>query len=214
MSTIRQQLGRIRLRLKLKNCVIGWSMTPEETVAFFQQQGKTVLTLYGYSVHYNDKEAMLQKVREVLSLYRPDKTIVNIGATTGGMGEAYPLIKSMGFVTTGIVSTAALANPQYISDVVDHICFIEDKQWGGKLPDSNELSPTSKAMVACSDILVAIGGNDIVRDELMAGRAQGKPIQYFPAEMDHDDAMRRAKYLGITIPRSFLGSAYEVFGKN
>jgi len=213
MSTLRQYVGRLRLQMKWKDRVVGWSMTPEEAVAFFQRQGKTVLTFYGYSVEYNDTDGMFKIVRDVLSHYRAEKTLVNIGATTGGMGKAYPLIKSLKFVTAGIVSTEALANPEYISAAVDHICFIKDKQWGGKLPDSNELSPTSKAMVACSDILVAIGGGDIVRDELLAGRAQGKPIQYFPAEMNHETAMRRAKHQGKPLAEVVMGSAHDVFGK-
>jgi hypothetical protein len=68
-------------------------------------------------------------------------------------------------------------------------------------------------MVDSSDILVAIGGNDIARDELLEGKVQGKPIQYFPAEMDHESAIRRAKYLGIPMPESFMGSVHDVFGK-
>ena len=213
MSTLRQFIGRLRLQLRGKNHIAGWSMTPAEAIAFFQRQGKTIVTFYGYSVKYNDEEGMLKIVREVLSNYRPEKTLVNIGATMGGMGTAYPLIKSLGFTTAGIVSTEALENPEYISPAVDHICFIKDKQWGGNLPNSNELSPTSQAMVACSDVLIAIGGNDIARDELLAGKAQGKPIQYFPAEMDHAAAVRRAKYLGEPMPESFMGSVHDVFGK-
>lgn len=212
MSTFRQFVGRLRLQLWRKQHIVGWSMTPEEVIAFFQQQGKTIVTFYGYSVKYNDEEGMLKIVREVLSNYHPEKTLVNIGATMGGMGTAYPLIKSMGFTTTGIVSTEALDFPDSISTAVDHVCFIKDKQWGGNLPNSNELSPTSKAMVACSDILVAIGGNDVARDELLAGKAQGKPIQYFPAEMDHEAAIKRAKYLGVPLPESFMGSVHDVFG--
>lgn len=213
MQTLRHFIGKLKLQLRGKNHVVGWNMTPEEAIAFFQRQGKTVLTFYGYSVDYGDKDEMLKTVRDVLSQYRPEKTLVNIGATKGGMGMAYPLIKSLGFVTAGIVSTEALAYPKGISDAVDHVCFIKDSQWGGKLPNSNELSPTSKAMVACSDILVAIGGNDIARDELLEGKSQGKPIQYFPAEMDHDAAIRRAKYLGEPMPESFMGSVHDVFGK-
>jgi hypothetical protein len=211
MAAFRQLMGRWRLRGKDR--VVGWSMTPEEAVTFFQKQGKTVLTFYGYSVDYNNMDAMFKVVREVLSHYRPEKTLVNIGATTGGMGKAYPLIKSLKFVTAGIVSTEALAKPEYVSAAVDHICFIQDKQWGGRLPNSSELSPTSKAMVACSDILVAIGGGDIVRDELLAGRAQGKPIQYFPAEMNHETAMRRAKHQGKPLSEVVMGSAHDVFGR-
>lgn len=213
MGRLRQLIGRMKLKLRRKNKIVGWSMTPEQAISFMKRQGKTILTFFGYSVEYNDKEEMFKVVRETLSQYSPEKTLVNIGATARGLGEAYPLIKSLGFVTTGIVSSEALTYPESISEAVDHVCFITDKQWGGKLPNSNELSPTSKAMVGCSDILVAIGGNDISRDELLEGKAQGKPIQYFPAEMDHDAAVRRAKYLGVPMPESFMGSVHDVFGK-
>ena len=213
MGGLRQLIGRMKLKLRGKNKVVGWSMTPEQAISFMRRQGKIILTFFGYSVDYHDKQEMLKIVRETLAQYAPEKTLVNIGATARGLGEAYPLIKSLGFVTTGIVSSEALTYPESISEAVDHVCFINDKQWGGKLPNSNELSPTSKAMVGCSDILVAIGGNDISRDELLEGKAQGKPIQYFPAEMDHDAAIRRAKYLGVPMPESFMGSVHDVFGK-
>lgn len=213
MGGLRQLIGRMKLQLRGKNKIVGWSMTPEQAISFMKRQGKIILTFFGYSVDYNDKEEMFKIVRETLSQYAPEKTLVNIGATARGLGEAYPLIKSLGFVTTGIVSSEVLAYPESISEAVDHVCFINDKQWGGRLPNSNELSPTSKAMVGCSDILIAIGGNDISRDELLEGKAQGKPIQYFPAEMDHDAAVRRAKYLGVPIPESFMGSVHDVFGK-
>ncbi|HEY5730484.1 MAG TPA: hypothetical protein VIS72_10565, partial [Anaerolineales bacterium] len=92
-------------------------------------------------------------------------------------------------------------------------CFIKDTQYGGKLPNSNELSPTSKAMVECSDILVGIGGGDISQDEMLAAKEMGKPIEYFPAEINHERAIRRAKRLGLPVPESFLGSIHDVFGK-
>jgi len=213
MGALQQFTGRLKLRLRGKNHVVGWNMTPEEAISFMRKQGKIILTFFGYSVSYNDQEAMLKIVRNVLAQYSPERTLVNIGATKGGLGAAYQLIKSLGFVTTGIVSTESLNYPDEISEAVDHICFIKDKQWGGKLPNSETLSPTSEAMVKCSDILVAIGGNDVSRDELMEGRKQGKPIQYFPAEMDHNAAIRRAKRLGLPAPKSFMGSVHEVFGK-
>jgi hypothetical protein len=138
--------------------------------------------------------------------------LINIGATTGGVGAIYPLAKSMGFTTTGIVTNLALYYPESISNAVDHVCFIADKQWGGNLPNSNELSPTSKAMVACSDILIGIGGGEISRDEMVAGKTQGKPVTFYPAEVNHAWAIRRAKRMGLPSPDSFLGAAHEVFG--
>jgi hypothetical protein len=213
MNNIRQLFGRLKLQFKAKNRIVGWDMTPEEAIQFFKSRDKTVLTFYGYSVEYQYKQAMLNIVRDMLSQYSPQTTLVNIGATGGGIGSAYPLSKSMGFETAGIVSSNAMEHPEAISDAVDHVCFIKDDQWGGKLPNSNELSPTSKAMVECSDVLVAIGGNDVTRDELLEAQAQGKPVYYYPAEMDHETAIQRAKETGAPVPESFMGSVHEVFGK-
>ena len=213
MNIFRQLFGRIKLKLRGKNRVVGWSMTPDQARAFFIRQQKTVLTLFGFSSGYEDEAGMLQRVREILAKYSPGTTLVNIGATRGGIGAAYPLAKSLGFQTTGIVSSQALDYLDKISKSVDDVCFIADDQWGGKLPDSEELSATSAAMVACSDILVALGGNDICLDELQAGRELGKPIYFYPAEVDHAWAVRRAEYLGQPKPDSFWGKAHEVFAK-
>lgn len=213
MKWLRRLLGRVRLQLRGKNHIVGWEMTPDEAQSFFERQGKSVLTLFGYSSGYEDEAAMLQRVQEILSEYSPETTIVNIGGTRGGIGEAYPLAKFLGFRTTGIVSTQVLDCLEGISDAVDHVCFIADDQWGGKLPDSDELSPTSKTMATCSDILIGIGGNDISRDEMLAGKEQGKPIHFYPAELNHEWAIRHAEYLGLPKPDSFRGTAHEVFGK-
>ena len=189
-------------------------MTPEDVISFFRSRKKTVITFYGYSgMEYEDEKAMLQITREVLSRYSPETTLVNIGATSVGIGAVYPLAKSMGFVTAGIVSTQALEFLEEISEAVDHVCFVPDNQWGGKLPNSNELSPTSKAMVECSDILVGIGGGGISEAEMLAGKAQGKPILYFPADMNHEAAIHHAEEMGLPTPHSFKGAAHEVFGK-
>lgn len=214
MSILHQLIGRIKLQWRRKNHIVGWKMTPEEAVSFIRNRGKVVLTFYGYSgMGYEDEEGMLQRAREVLSQYRPDKTLVVIGATGVGIGAVYPLAKSMGFETAGIVTTGALKNPEAISAEVDHICFIEDSQYGGKLPNSDDLSPTSKAMVECSDILVGIGGGGISQDEMLEGKKQGKPIQYFPAEMNHEIAIRYAQKMGLPPPKSFSAPADDVFGK-
>jgi len=212
MSAFRRSFGKFWIWSARGRQVAGWNMTPEDAMKFFKSREKTVLTIFGFSIGYQHKDEMVKWIIQALEEHEPDKTLINIGATRGGIGEAYPIVKAMGFATAGIVTTEALEHPRELSRDVDHICFIADKQWGGKLPGSNELSPTSKAMVMCSDILVAIGGHDIVRDELLAGRALGKPIRYFPAEMNHEAAVRRAKYMKLPLPESFTGSTYEVFG--
>lgn len=210
---VAQMLGRARVQLSHGNKVVGWEMTPEEAQVFFKSLGKTVVTLFGYSSAYEDERAALETMEKDLLKYSPDTALINIGATKGGLGAAYPLAKSMGFVTTGIVSTVALEIPDQISDSVDHICFIKDTQWGGNLPDSNMLSPTSRAMILCSEILISIGGGEITRDELLYGRQLGKPIYFHPAEVNHDHLARRMQRKGLPPPDSFMGEAYEVFGR-
>jgi len=204
MGVLRQFIGRIKLQIRGKNHIVGWSMKPEEAVSFIKSLGKTVLTFFGYSgLGYEDEEGMLNIAKKVLSEHSPQNTLVNIGVTSAGCGAVYPLAKSMGFETSGIVTTLALEYRGEISRSVDHICFIKDPQWGGKLPNSDKLSPTSIAMVECSDLLVGIGGGGICDDEMSYGKELGKPIQYFPAEMNHEKAIRYYKSLGKSPPESF-----------
>ena len=190
MSTLGQFIGRVRLQLRGKNHVVAWNMTPEEVVAFFKGLGKTVLTFCGYSgMRYEDEKGMLQIAHKVLSEYSPETTLINIGVTN-----------------------LALLKPDGISESVDHMCFVIDTQWGGKLHGSEELSPTSKAMVACSDVLVGIGSRGgIGGDELRAGKELGKPVQFFPAEMNHEVAIRYAKSRGLPPPESFWGTTHDSF---
>lgn len=202
---------RINLELSGKDKVIGWAMAPNEVLAFFRRQRKTVVTFLGYSVEYERQKAMLNIAEDVLAGYSPVTALINIGATQGGAGAIYPIAKARGFTTTGIVSRLAIQYLEDISTAVDHVCFVMDSQWGGKLPDSNDLSPTSQAMVACSDIFVGIGGGEISRDEMLAGREQGKPVYFYPAEINHEYWIHRAQKMNLPSPGSFWGAAHEVF---
>jgi hypothetical protein len=118
----------------------------------------------------------------------------------------------MGFTTAGIVTNLAIERDD-ISASVDHICFVKDNQWGGNLPDSDQLSPTSKAMVECSDILVGIGGGGIAEAEMLTGKTQGKPVYFYPAEKNHANAIRYAKRMGLPPPESFDSGNPELFKK-
>ena len=212
MSKIEQLIGRAKMQWQGKDRVVGWSMSSKETISYIRSLGKTVVTFFGYSgMGYENEDGMLEIARTILSTYPPETTIVNIGATEVGIGTVYQLAKSMGFETSGVVATEALEDTDGISDYVDHICFVKDKQYGGKLPESDKLSPTSKAMVMCSDVLVAIGGNDIARDELLEGKKQGKPVLYFPADMNHDTATQQAESKGLPPPESFKGAVHDTF---
>lgn len=188
--------------------VVGWTMKPEDAFLFFKSLRKQVISLFGYSTAYEDKDSMLKIVKEELSRFSPETHLVNIGATMGGIGAAYPLAKSMGFITTGIVSSLATQYADEISADVDHICFITDQAWGGKLPGASTLTPTSQAMVACSDIFIGIGGGEITREEMLAGRALGKPMRFHPAEMNHEWAVKRAQKNNRPVPTSFWGAAH------
>jgi hypothetical protein len=203
---------RIDLETSGKDKVIGWEMTPSDVFAFFRSQEKTVVTFLGYSVDYENEKAMLDIVEDVLAGYSPETSLINIGATKGGAGAIYPIAKAMGFTTTGIVSSLAIQYLDDISKAVDHVCFVMDTQWGGKLSDSNNISPTSQAMVTCSDIFVGIGGGAISRDEMIAGREQGKPVHFYPAEINHEYWIYSAQKMNLPPPDSFWGAAHEVFG--
>jgi len=194
------------------NKIVGWAMTTTETRTFIKSFGKTVLTFFGYSVDYENEESMLAIATDSLSGYSPQTVLINIGGTSGGIGAVYPLAKEMGFKTTGIVSSQAIEYLKYISRAVDHVCFVSDEQWGGTLPDSDRLSPTSEAMVSCSDVMIAIGGGEVTRDELIAGRQRGKPVRYYPAEVSHEWLIQQAHDKHLPFPDSFRGAAHEVFG--
>jgi len=194
-----------------KKVIIGRSMTPNETHVFFNSLGKKVISFFGYSDNYENEKAMLNIVKDVLSEYSPETSLVNAGATNSGIGAVYPIAKAMGFITTGVVSSLVIEYLDDISNAVDYVCIVRDNAWGGKLPNSNVLSPTSQAMIACSDVLIGIGGGEISRDEMVAGKGQGKPAYFYPAEISHERLTRRALEMGLPKPKSFWGAAHEVF---
>ena len=194
-----------------KNKIVGRNMTPSETQIFFKSLGKKVLSFFGYSADYEYEKAMQNIVSAVLSGYSPKTYVVNAGATLGGIGAVYSIAKAMGFTTTGIVSSLVIEYLDEISNAVDYVCIVKDNIWGGKLPQSDELSPTSQSMVACSDILIGIGGGEISRDEMVVGNEQGKPVYFYPAEMSYKQMIRRAQRMNLPKPLSFWGAAHEVF---
>lgn len=185
--------------------------SPEEIAAFLADTGKFVLTFVGYSgAGYQDEPAMLDIAEQVLSRFDPDETIVNIGATPEGIGAVYFLAKQEGFETTGIVSTQALDYEAELSPCVDQVFYVADDTWGGFLPGTQELSPTSAAMVNVSGLIVAIGGGDVARDELLAAHALGKPVRLFAADMNHEKARETARRKGLEAPTRFDGATAAI----
>jgi hypothetical protein len=182
--------------------------TSENVRAFFRGTGKTILTFVGYSgAGYEDQAAMLARAERILNGYDPTKTIVNIGATPEGIGAVYEVAKRKGFVTSGIVSVLALQAKVALSPYVDFVFYVEDATWGGYLKGTNQLSPTSKAIIENSNIVVGIGGGEVARDELLAAQRSGKQVYFFPADMNHQKARETTRRKGLPPPTDFRGAA-------
>lgn len=161
-----------------------------------------VLSFLGYSAAgYEDAAAMQRVADQVLAEHDPRQTVVNIGATPDGIGAVYALARRRGFRTIGIVSSRALDEAVAWSPDVERIFVVDDARWGG-LDGAGRLSPTSAALVALSDTMVAIGGNGIARDELLAGRAAGKRVRFVPADADRALALARARSKGLPAPET------------
>jgi len=181
---------------------------------FVRSQGKRVITFVGYSgAEYQDPAAMRAAAEQALSQHDPARTLVNIGGTAVGIGEVYELAKRRGFGTMGIVSTLARDSGDALSPCVDWVFFVRDDSWGGLLPGSTQLSPTSAAIVANSHEMVAIGGGEIARDELRGARRAGKLVSYFPADMSHRIAIDKAAAKGQSAPTDFRGAVDADFAR-
>ncbi len=186
--------------------------TSAQIGAWLRGSDLKVLTFVGYSgAGYQDPAAMRAAAEQVLARHDPARTVVNIGATESGIGAVYALAKQRGFRTMGVVSTLARDAGEPLSPCVDQVFFVRDAQWGGRLPASTRLSPTSAAIVAHSQEIVAIGGGDIARDELRGARAAGVPVSFFVADMNHALARDKARAKGQPAPTDFGGTAREAF---
>lgn len=186
--------------------------TPADIRAFFADQQKTVLTFSGFSgAGYEEPDQLLAIAADILDGADPATTIINAGATPDGIGAIYELAKRRGFMTTGIVSTEALKHDVAVSPFVDRIFFVEDPTWGGFLEGTEQLSPTSETMVAVCDLIVAIGGGGIARDELLVAKRQGKSITFIPVDMNHARAVKKARKKGLSEPTDFRGAAAALF---
>ncbi len=185
--------------------------TIDEIRDFVQRQGRQVLTFTGYSgAGYEDVPAMLATAQAVLEGHDPAHTIVNIGATAAGIGAVYALARQRGFPTMGVVSTLARDERVPLSPAVQHVFYVVDPTWGGRLPgDDGRLSPTSAAIVEISTALVVIGGGAVARDEALAARRRGKPVSFFPADRAHGPARDEARRAGRPAPAHFRGEAHE-----
>ena len=198
--------GRLALSCDLKMTTS--IASPEEIRAFFRSKKKKVLTFLGYSgAGYENKTVMLEEATRALDKFDPQTTIINIGATAEGIGAVYEIAKRKGFLTTGIVSTQAKENKIVLSPCVDVVFYVNDPTWGGFIPGTKTLSPTSTAIVENSTMMIAIGGGEVARDELIAAKRLGKQVQFIPADMNHQVARDKALKKGKSAPSEFRGPA-------
>ena len=106
--------------------------TTGEIRAFVRSKDMKVLTFVGYSgAGYQNSSAMLESVRRTLSRHDPARTIVNVGATSQGIGAAYQLAKDKGFATMGIVSVLARDEKVPLSPCVDFVFYVQDRSGAG-----------------------------------------------------------------------------------
>jgi hypothetical protein len=185
---------------------------PEEVRTFFKSTKMQVLTFLGYSgAEYENKALMLEEATRILEQSDPKKTIVNIGATAVGIGAVYEVAKRKGFRTSGLVSILAKENNVPLSPCVDTVFYVKDSTWGGFLSEAEVLSPTSTAMVENSDVVIAIGGGEVARDEFITAKRADKRVQFIPADMNHQIAREKALKKGDPVPTDFRGAVATVF---
>lgn len=182
-------------------------------VAAVRARGLQVLGFVGYSgAGYQDDAAMQALAARILDAEDPARVLVLAGGTAEGIGAVYALAKARGFATLGIVSTLARDQGVPLSPCADLVFFVPDASWGGLQPGADgepaRLSPTSQAMVGTADRFVAIGGGEIARDELLAARALGRPVQFHAADMQHAAAIDKACRQGAPAPMDFRGAAH------
>jgi hypothetical protein len=175
---------------------------------FVRAKRMQVLTFMGYSgAEYESPATMKRAAASILEGKDPATTLVNIGATVEGIGAVYALAKQKGFTTMGIVSSQVQTNQVPLSRCVDHVFVVRDASWGGLLPGTGQLSPTSRAIVENSTEVVAIGGGEVALAELVAARQAGKPVSFIAADMNHAIARQKARKQGKPDPTDFSGPA-------
>lgn len=170
--------------------------------------GGRIVTFLGFSSNgYEDQADVERYLSSVLDELDPHGDVVCCGATPMGIGAVYALAASRGFRTIGIVSANAQKEQVAFADGVDIVFVIQDEAWGGYIDEQGTPSPTSRVMVDASDLLVFIGGNDIARDEYdYAERQRGKPVRFYPADMNHAAAIDKARRNGQLVPTNFGGA--------
>jgi hypothetical protein len=183
--------------------------SPQQVVQALHSLQKKIVVFTGYSgMGYEDEAAMLAHAQAALAQFDPQGAVISIGATAAGIGAVYELAKRRGFRTIGIVSSQARDQNAPLAECVDEVFYVKDASWGGYLPGTQTLSPTSQAIVSSGDIFIGIGGGDAARDELLEARRRNKTVIFQPADMNHRLLRERAAKNGEPQPTDFRGAAH------
>ncbi len=160
---------------------------PYDVERYVSSVGKRVLTICGNSgTSYEKYFLMLEKVKSILRRYSRYEYIINIGATSQGIGGVYKIAKEMGFETMGIVSSELFRYPPaMISYYCDSVFFIPEMidSWGGYVEGTNNLTPTSETIINVSSELICIGGGVVASAELEQAILRKIKTSYIRATM-------------------------------
>lgn len=183
--------------------------TPQQVIDALRSQKKKIVVFMGYSgAGYEDEPAMRNFAEAALAKLDPRATVISIGATAAGIGAVYELAKRHGFGTIGIVSSQAREEGVPLANCVDEVFYVQDTQWGGYLPGTRTLSPTSQAIVSSGDVFIGIGGGNAARDELLEAQRLKKTVMFQPADVNHRLLRERAAKNGEPEPTDFRGAAH------
>jgi hypothetical protein len=174
-----------------------------EVREFFRASGKHVIEFAGFGeLGYDEPGIVEQVARQVLEPWPADRVLVACSTLLrvsgqDGIASVHPIARRLGIETVGIHPSVALGflATHPVSPYCQRTFFVEDRSWGGFVEGTREPSPSLRLLIEVSDELVVIGGGKHAADELQAFQAHGKPVSYFPANMNRDvtdDWCRRA----------------------
>ena len=185
-----------------------WRILPTPVIEhFFNALGKHVIYFAGYGeLGYEEEYCVRRVALKVLAEWPPSTVVVHAGTLLrcgghNGIAEVYAVARELGIETTGIHPSVALAfaETHRVSPYCDHVFFAADSTWGGFLPGGHLLSTTLRLHLAVSHEMIAIGGGKHAADELKAFVEHGKPVRFFPAEMNHASTQLWAMRSGVKI---------------
>ncbi|HXM56681.1 MAG TPA: hypothetical protein VOB72_14890 [Candidatus Dormibacteraeota bacterium] len=196
-----------------------WTVESAATIrGFFAARSRHVVYFAGYGeLGYEQEERVRSVANDVLSNWTAASVLVHAGTLLrvgghDGIAQVYSIARTLGMETTGIYPSVAMScgDTHRVSPCCDHVFFVEDVTWGGFLEATDVPSPTLRLHLDVSDEIVVIGGGKHAADELRAFASFGKPVRYFPAEMNHTKTLEWSRVAGVRVT-DLRGAAHAVW---